>query len=287
MKYSDWILKLRAESKDHAKPMHNDFTGDASTTLFTVTDAPIVEGTYVVKVDGMQKTEGLAADYTLDRELGLITFASAPENTKAVTIDYKYANLTDATWFGIINSIIDEMEGEFFREVTTESFGNSVDGQPSYNGPTGCIDVIGWWYRSSNNSDLMWSMINDLANWRYSKDENKLFLGAPFSTNDYPMKLHYLKGFTRGAAVADDLDVLDKFLMVLQLGCLWRYYDHRLADRVETSTKVASERTVTPLQNIQAMSQHYYKLFLKEKGRKKPTKPMRRLDSRNPRGGNP
>lgn len=55
MLYSDFITKLRAEAKDLARPMHNDFTGDGSTTLFATTDSPILEGSYIVKVDGTQK----------------------------------------------------------------------------------------------------------------------------------------------------------------------------------------------------------------------------------------
>lgn len=284
MTYAQFITTLRAEAKDLARPMHNDFTGDGSTTLFVVSDAPILEGSYVVLVGGTQKTE--TTDYTLDRELGVITFAVAPTLSTAVTIDYKFVHLTDASWLSIINKVIDDMEGEFFKEVTDASFGNSVDGQIKYDAPTSCIDVVNWWYRSSDDSNVKWEMITEVSNWRYCKDENDLHLGLCFNSV-YPMKLHYLKGYVRGATTAATLDMQSQFEGVLQLGCLWRYYDYRLADRVETTTKVAKERTITPLQNLQSLSQHYYKLYLKEKGRKKPTKPMRVLNARNPRGGTP
>jgi hypothetical protein len=286
MLYSAFIERLRAEAKDLAHPMHNDFTGDGATTLFVCTDSPILEGSYVIKVDGTQKTEGLANDYTIDRELGLITFAVAPASNKAVTIDYKYVHLTDASWLNIIDKTIDDMEGEFWREVIDPLFGDSVGTQIAYPAPTSCIDVINWWYKNSSSTELKWEMISDFSNWRYSKDENLLHLGVAFNSA-YPMKIHYLKGYVRGATTAATLDIQSQYEGVLQLGCLWRYYDYRLADRVETTTKVAKERTVTPLQNIQALSQHYYKLYLKEKGRKKPTKPMRVLGARNQRGGTP
>lgn len=284
MTYSSFITKIRAEAKDYARPMHNDFTGDGSTTLFVATDAPILEGSYILKVDGVQKTEG--TDFTIDRELGLITLAVAPADTKPVTLDFKYAHLSDASWMTIINFVLSDMEGEFWREVVDDNFGNTVDGQVEYDAPTSCIDVVNWWYRNSDNPNVKWEMVTENANWRFSKDETKLHLGVCFNST-YPMKLHYLKGYAKGAATTDDLDIQEQYEGVLQLGCLWRYYDYRLAERVEISTKVVKERTVTPLQNIQALSQHYFKLYLKEKGRKKPTKPMRVLNVKNARGGTP
>lgn len=285
MTYAQFISKLRAEAKDLAKPMHNDFTGDATTTLFQCTDHPILEGSYVVKVGGTQKTE--TTDYTIDRESGLITFAVAPGAATAVTIDYKFVHLTDATWLTIINKIIDDMEGEFWREVVDESFGNSVADQNYYDGLANWIDVVNFWYKTSNSASLMWTQVKEYANWRYAKDLNKILMGRAFSTASYPLKVHALKGYVRGTATTDTLDMQTQFEGVLQLGCLWRYYDHRLADRVEVESKIAKERTITPLQNLQALSSHYYKLYLKEKGRKKPTMPMRVLGARNNLGGTP
>jgi hypothetical protein len=284
MLYSEFITILRAEAKDLARPMHNDFTGDGSTSLFVVTDAPILESSYYVKVDGAQKTEG--SDYTIDRELGLITFAVAPADKKAVTIDYKYVHLTNYSWIQVINDILKDMEGSFWREVSDPTTLTSEADALTYNCPANCIDVINVFYKSSSSSDA-WNMLSDYCNWRYSKDLNQILLGKAFFTAGYPMKVDYLKGYTPGTLITSTLDIQTKYEPVLKLGCMWRYYDYRLADRVETTTKVSKERTVTPLQNIQALSQHYYKLYLKEKGRNKPTKPMRILTNNKPNGGTP
>lgn len=285
MTYAQFISKLRAEAKDLARPMHNDFTGDGTTTLFVVTDSPILEGSYVIQVNSVQKTEG--SDYTLDRELGLITFASAPTNGHAIDIDYKYVHLTDSSWITVINRVLSDMSGEFFREIVDEDFEDSVADQLDYACATNVIDVIEWWYKTSTNASENWTLVRDFSNWRYSADLNKLFMGRPFFTTGYKTKIHALKGYALGDETTDTLDIQDKYEGILQLGCLWKYYDYRLADRVETTTKVAKERTVTPLQNIQSLSAHYYKLYLKEKGRKKPTKPLRVLNNRLPNGGTP
>ncbi len=287
MTYAQFIAKLRAEAKDLAKPMHNDFTGDGSTTLFIATDAPILENSYVLQVGGVQKTEGAGNDYTVDLQLGLFTLASAPAATADVDLDFKYVKANDATWLTIINYVLDDMEGEFFREVDDEDFGDSVADQVSYNGGTGYIDVVNFWYKTTDDASVRWKMVSEFSNWRYSKDLNKIFLGRPFNSDGYPLRVQALKGFTRGDEVSDTLDIPSQFEGVLQLGCLWRFYDHLLAERVNIETKISKERTITPLQNLQALSAHYYKLYLKEKGRKKPTKPMRILGVRNPQGGTP
>ena len=286
MTYGDFITKLRAEAKDLAHPMHNDITGDGSTTLFEVSDAPILENSYVLQVGGVQKTEGASGDYTVDVELGLFTLASAPSGSVEVDIDYKYVHLTNASWITIINEVIDDMEGDFWREVDDVDFGDSVNEQVSYDGDTNFLDVVNFWYKTTDDASVRWRMVSEFSNWRYSKDLNKIVLGRPFNSV-YPLRVQALKGYTRGTAIASTLDIQSKYESVLKLGCLWRYYDYRLADRVETTTKVSKERTITPLQNLQALSSHYYKLYLKEKSRNKPTKPMRVLNVRNPQGGTP
>jgi len=284
MTYAQFIALLRAEAKDSVHPMHNDFTGDGATTLFVVTDLPIIESSYVVKVGVTQKTEG--SDYTLDKESGLITFAVAPTNATAVTIDYKYAHLTDASWLQIINEVIADMEGEFWKEVDDVAWDTSEDGVLSYVAPTKCIDVINAFYKTSSGVDE-WMMLSEFCNWRYSKDLNTVNLGKPFYDNTHPLRLNYLKGYTLGSVTSATIDLQSLYEGVLKLGCMSKYYNYRLADRVETITKVSKERTVTPLQNLQALSAHYYKLYLKEKGRRKPTKPMRILVNNKPNGGTP
>lgn len=285
MDYAAYISHLRSEAKDLAVPTHFDFRGDGTIAVFTVDDAPILEASYVVKVAGTQKTEG--ADYTIDRELGAITFATAPALNAAVTIDYKCVHLTDASYIRIINEVLADMSGPFFREVLDDDFDVSEADARTYAAPDNCIDVINWWYRTADDESINWVMVREFSNWRYSMDENDLHLGRPFSTAGYPMKLHYLVGYIPGTASTSTLDIQPRYEGVLTLGCLHRYYDHRMPDRVETDTKVTRERTVTPLQNLQALSQHYYKLYLKEKGRRAPTKPMRLLTSRVAGGGQP
>lgn len=283
MTYDNFITKLRTEAKDLIEPMKNTFTGDGEITLYKCTDFPIIENSYTVTVNGDIKTEG--EDYDINLENGLISFYVPPDNEIPVVINYKFAHLTNTSWINIINKILKDMSGDFFREEYDDNFGKTEVEKYSYNAPEKCIDVVNWWYRTSQNSN--WVMVNEYSNWKYSKDINKLFLGRPFYSNDYDMKLHYLKGYSIGSNLDDTLDIQEDYEGVLQLGCLWRYYDYRLSDKVEIDTKIVKESTVTSLTGLQNLSTHYYRLYLKEKGRKKPTKPLKILTSRNPQGGTP
>ena len=57
------------------------FTGNGSTTAFTVTDKP--EKLIGVTVDGIATT-----DYSYDKSSGVITFNTAPANNKAIVVTY-------------------------------------------------------------------------------------------------------------------------------------------------------------------------------------------------------
>lgn len=282
MLISAFISYLRAESGDDAKPMHNDFTGDGVTTLFQLTDFPVLEGSYVVQVAASQKTEG--TDYTFDKQSGLITFAVAPANAAAIDVDFKYVQVTDTSWTRIISRVLADMKGEFFREVVDDDFEDTTADGLSVSAPTDCIDVVQWWYRTSDSSD--WVLVGDRINWNYSKEANTLYLGRPFH-GVYQTKLRYLKGYDLPSATTDTLDIQEDYEGVLQLGCLWKFYDYRLANRVNTDAKISQERTLTPLENLRNLSTHYYRLYLKEKGRKKPTKPGRLISNRLSAGGTP
>lgn len=70
-------------------------TGNASTTVFYLDNAPVNPTTLIVYLAGVAKTEG--TDYTVNYVTGTITFTVAPGNTVAVTADYWYYNAASGT----------------------------------------------------------------------------------------------------------------------------------------------------------------------------------------------
>lgn len=65
-----------------------NFVGDGTTTIFNLANSPVQEGSVTVMLDGVPLTEG--ADYTVDYEAGIVSFASAPGSGAAIQIDYIY-----------------------------------------------------------------------------------------------------------------------------------------------------------------------------------------------------
>lgn len=71
-------------------------TGNGTTTVFTLDNAPVCGGSETVKVDGTAQTRG--TDYTINYKTGTITFTAAPAAAKAVTATYKYYDSTQSTY---------------------------------------------------------------------------------------------------------------------------------------------------------------------------------------------
>lgn len=260
--------------------MHYSWTADGSTVLFKIGkgDYPVLENSYTLKVGGSVQTEG--TDYSIDVNNGLITFSSAPSDGSAITLDFKAVELTNDTWINIINYVIDDMEGPYWREGDDPDFGDTVDNQTSYDGPTNCIDVVHFYFKSVDNASVSWRPVQEHTNWRYSNDENKLYISEAFISG-YPLRVSFLKGYARGDEVGDTLDMQDRYISVLQLGCVWRYYDHLLGKRVKVDTMAADEDEITPLSSLREQSRHYRSMYETQRSKKKPTKPGRRMNPTN------
>lgn len=66
----------------------DSFSGNGSSTEFTLTYEDVVFGSVTVSVGGTQKQEG--TDYTVNYKKGKITFASAPSNGASISVSYSY-----------------------------------------------------------------------------------------------------------------------------------------------------------------------------------------------------
>lgn len=68
-------------------------TGDATTVDFQTGSYPLIDGTVKVYLDGTLKTE--TSDYTLDLDVGLVTFNTAPSAAAAIVVTFRHAILSD------------------------------------------------------------------------------------------------------------------------------------------------------------------------------------------------
>jgi hypothetical protein len=69
-------------------------TGDGATVEFQVPQHPVIAASEHVNVGGVAFTD--PANYSLDDDLGLITFVAAPGFGLTIVVTYRYTALTDA-----------------------------------------------------------------------------------------------------------------------------------------------------------------------------------------------
>lgn len=84
------IRTIVADKPNHAE---DTATGDGTTTRFPLAFHPIVDASAVVTIDGTTKTE--TTHYTLDDDLGLLTFVTAPAVDEAIVVTYQHTLLSD------------------------------------------------------------------------------------------------------------------------------------------------------------------------------------------------
>lgn len=293
MTYATYIGQLRTQVGDTRRRVHVDWTGDGSTTVFQMpTDTfPVYEtapATYTVKVGGVTKTE--TTDYTLDKETGTLTMNAAPSNGTAVTIDCSAVYLLDLTWLGIINDVIKSLGDDFFKEFTDDSSFTTTANMLSLAlaaSQPNCIAVYDFWYRKNTSED--WETVENFSNWRYDREGNKIYIGVrdTFGTTGELLKIRGLKTYTLGAAVSDTIDVQDRYLTIIEYGSIARYWRYRYKHVVELVSKLSTEPSRTPLQELIMLSDRFDRLYEAEKAKLKPQKPPRIIPQYKEGGGRP
>lgn len=88
------IATVRRLIPDNAQYDRSVATGDGVTVEFQVPQHPIIAGSEHVNVGGVAFTD--PANYSLDDDLGLVTFVAAPGAGATIVVTYRYTMLTDA-----------------------------------------------------------------------------------------------------------------------------------------------------------------------------------------------
>ena len=292
MIYATFIGQLRNQVGDTRRRIHVDWTGDGTTTIFQMPadTFPVLDqvGTYIIKVAGSTKTE--TTDYTLDKEAGTLTLNSAPTNGQAVTLDSSAVHLTDADWIAVVNNVIASLGDDFWKEfvdstnfVTTANMLSLslVASQPK------AIAVYEFGYRRNTSED--WRPVEEITNWRYDRDNNIIYVGirTAFTVASELFRIRGLTTYTLGTVIGDTVDVQDKFMTIVEYGCLARYWRWRYKSVVELVSKMTQENTRTPLQELIMLSDRFDRLYELEKAKLKPGKPARIIPPVKQGGGRP
>lgn len=292
MTFLTYINQIRTQVGDTRRRVHIEWVGDGTTTLFQMPQDtfPVydVAGSYVVKLAGATQTE--TTHFTLDKEAGTITMVTAPTNGYTLQIDCSAVYLQDATYLQIINDVTKSLGDDFFKEfvdatsftTTAQMLSLSLVALQPY-----CISVYEYSYREASTED--WTPVENFANWRYGKEANTLYNGSilDFPTSSKYLRIRGLKTYTLGTATSDTLDVQDKFLTIIEYGVIARYWRYRYKNVVSLISKMSTEITRTPLQELIMLSDRFDRLYFDEKAKLKPAKPAYTIPVRHEGRGRP
>ncbi len=279
--YGSFIAEERIAVGDIAKYIHDQQIGDGATTILITSEQPVGTATLLIKKDGTAQVEGTAADgYTIDYQRGVITFATAAASDATLTVDYQRQRLTDESWLNIVNDTIRDMTPDFFKEVLDTTTSTTVANQKTYSMPSGCIMLVNAYFKTSSAATEDYQTLKGGGyNWRYSRDLNQLVLGNTIPTAGYPLRWHYLSAFTLSTLTTGTVDVQDDYKTVLQCGARQRYWEYRQQDKVNLTSMVSTEKTMTPLQNLVVLATYWGNKYQLVKRSLKPTKPAHSLSA--------
>lgn len=292
MTYGEFITDLRNQSGDTRRRIHVDFIGDGSTTIFQMpTDTfPVLDdtGTYVVKVNGSVQTE--TTDYTLYKNEGTIALNTAPADGIAVAIDASAVYLTDDDWIAVLASTVRSLGDDFWTEFVDEDNFTTAASMTSLDltaSRPNCIAV--YEFQDKTNSGDNWGIIETRGNWRYDRENNIIYIGknTMFPTSNVSVRIRGLETYTIGDSTDDDISVQSRFHTILEYGALARYWRYRYKSVVELVSKMTTESTRTPLQELIMLSDRFDRLYEIEKGKLKPQKPSRIIPRMREDGGRP
>ena len=260
MNYYSFIAKLRAELKDRDHIARDKWDGDSSNTLFQTNHAPIKDMSYTLKVGGVTKTE--TTDYTIDKDIGLITFNSAPiAGSDNIELTYKYLILRDADYQEIINDAIDHFQWKFWKEAINDSTLTTVMGQFEYDLSsisTNILYIVNAWY-SPNTSIRNWTEVKGYTNYKFYPRRNVLAVNPVFDVTGLPMKLRYLTSFTKSDSGSATLDIPSIWLTPYKYFCYAKFYERLIPEKLSEVGAVTTIPGFTPGPNIINIAEYFYK----------------------------
>jgi hypothetical protein len=281
MLISALISELRREAGDIEKTVGATWTADGTTKVLLLPSLtfPVLESSYSLKLGGVTMTE--TTQYVLDRESGRIDLVSIPSDGDIIEFEGQRVAMTDEAWLAIVSDSIRTMGESFWKEVTdittytTTANMRSLDLDPD----EGWIDVYGLGRYTSGNVDRI-----NIANWRFSQDESKLYFGAydEFNASGQAVYIRGIRRYELPTALGDTLDVQDRYLTVLKYGALASYYRYKIRENIESLAKITQETTRTSMQELIMLIDRYERWYEREVQRLKPAKPARFIPTRVP-----
>ena len=259
MIYSEYISKLRIKLHDLGTIEKDTWDGDGSVKLFPTSKRPIKDGSYALTVGGAGQTED--TDYTLDKDLGIITFTSAPgSGSDNVVMTYRAYKVRDDEYIEFINDAIDYFRWKFWKEEIDTTTIETVKDQYEYDlsSLTNIIYPVQVWYKTSSGSTV-WSAVQGLTNWKWLPRQSKLYINPTIDTTSLPMKFLYLKSITKGDSTSSTLDIPDEWLLPYEHYIKAKFYEQMIPEKINETAAVTTLPSFAPVQVVYDISERYYK----------------------------
>jgi len=270
MTVAQFITKLRRFARDLPITAGESFDGDASTTTFRLRNYPVLEEQYSIKISGTTTTA-----YTIDRDTGVITFDSAPASgSDNVTVNYKYAKLSDTEWLDVFNSVIQSLRFKIWADSTDSSTFTTVANQSEYDMDSidsNCFSIVGLWYRSSSNVD--WTSISADTNVKYYREQNKIVLRPYLQVNGYAMKVRYLTNYSEYSATTETITIPTRYLKPIEYFCIAEFIDRLVAITATSTGGNVREDSFEALNNLLNWRNNMERTAEKLLSRVKPRRP--------------
>lgn len=258
MTYAELIADIRRENRDLKRRERDLFDGDGVSVVFMASKDNIYPSSYTVKISSVVKTEGV--DYTLDQDTGELVFTTAPASgNDNVSLEYQYVRASDAGYLDWLNEGIDHFRKKLWVEVlddstlTTTADANEI----SLDSISTDIEAVAEvWFKDVANADssIQWSTLSSITNVSFLRRLNKIHISPPLPITGWPIKVHLLRGFTKGTAVGDTFPAPDRFLKVYKLYAQAEYLMQEAYKRLHDTTAVTKDDTFVPADRLFAQA---------------------------------
>lgn len=268
MLVSGFIKQIRLEFNDLPEKHRETKGGDNNSTVYKALKSPVLEDSYALFVNDILQTEGVSANYTLDKDTGDIVLGASTPNE--IRFQYQSVNFKDQHWLEFIQSAFHAMGDEFWRKTvrSTGSITLSANVQ-AYDCPSSCIRLTQ--FLQSDDWTNAGNYIRPNVNYRYDRGSNKLILGNKPSKANY-VSIDFLRRLAVPTGQASVLDVEDRWLELLRqkVGAIAH---QSIASKIAQQGNATIEDGYLSVSNLRQIAKDHEIMYENLKKRLKPTMP--------------
>jgi len=260
--FLDKITKVRGEMGDRPRRTIETFDGDGTKTVFETSERPIRANSFTVKVGSTTQTEGSSNDFTIDLDLGLITFTAGSiptTGTDNVEVQYQYVKRTEAEYLELYNDALMYFKDRFWLEEYDETSLSTVKDQFQYD--VGTIDADVFWVvglqLESAAGKADWAAA---TNWKYLPQLNKIEVNPTFSVGSLALRFHVLKRYALGTGTGNTYPVQDRYSLPFEYYVKHRLYERMIAEKIDQVGAITTNATFVPGPAVVNVAQYYLDL---------------------------